>query len=534
MAYQPEQWRVGVSRFFKFLKPDKKEVLNFYVMALFSGLLSLVYPVGIQAVTNFVSSGTLPASWYFLVVMVLIALGAASILQILQLKILETMKQKIFVRISWNLGNALTKHGSSNYYSDIYLQEKSNRFFDIMSIQKGLPKIMVDFSSSAVQVIMAVLLLSVYHSLFLLFGIFLFVLIIIFSRYVFNPSYQRSLAQSAEKYAVGYWLEQMSGMKWLVSGIHGVHYAFNRLDKNVEQYLIQRNAMFKWMLTHLYTLTAFKLLIASVYIILGSVLVVNGEMNLGQFVAAEVLVLLIIGAFDKIFTSVESIYDVVTSAKKIDDVVTIGEVVEENTSATDSHHAQEIISYIHRKGASGCQIALPIDSDEKTELYKILSSNNKYNDALANFQAINFTVLGDVSQIFEGTLAENLGLSFDKCFESKNSDIIASLHLNEWISSSSTGKQQHVLPGGLNLPLKTRLNILIARTLIDPPQVLWVSDQFQMVEESLIDFVKSEWKKKGVLVLYDELPAKETACSEHWRLENNQFRVEPYKPSNNE
>ena len=43
-----------INRFWALLSPDYKEIRNVYVFAIFSGILSLGLPLGIQMIINFI------------------------------------------------------------------------------------------------------------------------------------------------------------------------------------------------------------------------------------------------------------------------------------------------------------------------------------------------------------------------------------------------------------------------------------------------------------------------------------------------
>ena len=70
-------------RFFALLRPDRKEIRNIYVFAIFSGILSLGLPLGIQMTINFIQLGQISTSWFVLVAMVVSAIGLSGILNIL-------------------------------------------------------------------------------------------------------------------------------------------------------------------------------------------------------------------------------------------------------------------------------------------------------------------------------------------------------------------------------------------------------------------------------------------------------------------
>ena len=84
-------------RFYNLLKSYKKEIGYIYGYALFTGLISLSLPLGMQAIVNFIMMGQLSTSWIMLVFMLTIALILYSVFLILQVYVTESVQQKIFV-----------------------------------------------------------------------------------------------------------------------------------------------------------------------------------------------------------------------------------------------------------------------------------------------------------------------------------------------------------------------------------------------------------------------------------------------------
>ena len=87
----------------------------------------------------------------------------------MQLRIIETIQQRIFTRAAIELSYRFPKikmHELRNYYPP----ELANRFFDTLTIQKGLSKILIDVPTALLQILFALLLLSFYHPFFIVFG----------------------------------------------------------------------------------------------------------------------------------------------------------------------------------------------------------------------------------------------------------------------------------------------------------------------------------------------------------------------------
>ena len=153
------------TRFFNLLRLEKKDVLQISYYALFSGVLSLSLPLGVQAIINLIQGAQISSSWIILVVLVTIGVGFTGTIQIMQMRIIETIQQRIFTRSSFEFSYRFPKL-KMNELNNFYPPELANRFFDTLSIQKGLVKILIDVPTALLQIIFTLILLSFYRKPF--------------------------------------------------------------------------------------------------------------------------------------------------------------------------------------------------------------------------------------------------------------------------------------------------------------------------------------------------------------------------------
>ncbi len=199
----------AMQRLINLLKYDKKDISQIFFYAIFAGLISLSLPLGIQAIINLIQSGRVSVSWIVLVVIVIVGVGLVGLLSLMQLRITENLQQKIFIRSSFEFGFRLPKIKTEELYNQ-YPPELANRFFDTITIQKGATKLLIDFSTALLQITFGIILLSLYHPFFILFGILLVMLLFGIFRFSFNSGLSTSLKESKYKYKVVGWLQEMA------------------------------------------------------------------------------------------------------------------------------------------------------------------------------------------------------------------------------------------------------------------------------------------------------------------------------------
>ena len=306
-------------RFYNLLQLDKRDVYQIIFYAAFAGLVNLSLPLGIQAIINFIQSGQLSVSWIILVILVTVGVGFGGVLTILQLRIVENLQQRIFVRSSFEFAYRLPLIKFKEMYSE-YAPEKANRFFDTLMVQKGTAKLLLDFCTAFLQVGLGIILLVLYHSFFTVIGLLFIVILYVIFKFSYKDGLETSLNESKFKYKVAAWLQEIARNRESFRRKGAFEYALDRNDGYVNNYVNYREKHFQVMKKQYIQLTIFKVIVTAALLSIGGFLVIHHQMNIGQFVAAEIVIVLLINSVEKIIFGLESFYDVLTSVEKIGQV----------------------------------------------------------------------------------------------------------------------------------------------------------------------------------------------------------------------
>lgn len=518
------------SRLLGLLKPDQREIRNVYIYAIFAGLLSLSLPLGIQAIVNLIQGGQINTSWIVLVIFVVLGVAFNGILQIFQLRITENLQQRIFTRAAFEFAYRIPRIKMEELYRH-YAPELMNRFFDIVSVQKGLSKMLIDFSTAVLHILFGLLLLSFYHPFFILFGIFLVLLVYLIIRLTAARGLRTSLNESKHKYKLAYWLEEMARTSSTFKLAGNTDLPTQRTDYHVHEYLKSRESHFKVLVQQFSLMVFFKVMVALGLLAIGGVLVMEQLMNIGQFVAAEIIVLLIINAVEKLIMSTETIYDVITSLEKISQVTELeleraGGIDLKKECKQDGLKLEmsEVDFYfpggdrpilkdlnltlnpgeralvIGKNGAGKSSLLQVLAA-----LYDVKSGNLSYegipinNLEMASVRAM----IGDClsqEQLFEGTLYENITMGRKAATFENVQWAVNALGLGEFIRSLPQGYDTLLDPEGRKFPRSTIQKLLIARSVVDRPKLLLFENSFEALDEAdrmkVIDFLtdkENQW-----------------------------------------
>lgn len=512
-------------RFLNLLQVDRQEILSIYVYALFNGIVTLSLPLGIQAIINLLSGGQMSTSWIILVIFVIAGVALTGVMQIMQLAVTETVQQKIFTRSAFEFAYRIPRL-QLEAVEKAYLPELANRFFDTLSVQKGLSKILMDFSSASLQIIFGLILLSLYHPFFILFGLGLVLIIYLIFRYSAPRGLRTSIQESKRKYEVAHWLEELARTMESFKLAGKSPLPLKKTDEVVSEYLVARKQHFRQLLWQYINLVGFKVLIAAGLLLIGGLLVINQQMNIGQFVASEIIIILVLASVEKLIVSMETIYDVLTSIEKIGNVTDLPLEKNGNTTSTGQEDrgvslSLDSISYTFDDSPDPVLNGLTLELEPGTKvclsgengsgksfllqiiagLYSNYQGSIAYNGIpLGNWDKEELrTLIGDSlsrEEIFQGTLLENITLGKESILLNEVQEIVEIVGLGKFVESLPKGYDTEMRPEGQNLPKSVRLKIMLARSLSGDPKLLLLEDSFNQLgldtKARFLDYLKSK------------------------------------------
>ena len=546
-----------LKRFFNLLQLDKKDVSQLFFYSLFAGLISLSLPLGIQAIINFIQSGRVSTSWIVLIVLVVFGVALVGILSLMQLRISENLQQKIFVRASFEFAARLPKIKQEQLYNS-YPPELASRFFDTITIQKGTSKLLLDFSAALLQITFGIILLSLYHPYFIVFGILLFFLLYFVFRFSYTSGLETSMKESKFKYKVANWLHEMARNNYSFKNEINYDFALQKNNLLVTDYLNYREKHFNIIKRQFSQLIVFKVIITASLLLIGGFLVLSQKMNIGQFVASEIIILLVINSVEKIIIGLETFYDVLTSVEKIGEVTDL-ELEEEISNGSQVCYTsinleaenigfkfpdsnKKIINDISLKINQGEKIIIEGENGSgKSTLLKILcgllepkSGNLFINDDtfrklnLMQYRSQISTILHGTTT-FEGTLLENITFNNPSVSLEDVKWAIESVQLTSFIKSLPNGLDTPIFPEGKQLSSSNAQKIILARSIIRKPKILFYEDPTSTMDEAeaneIIDFITSN-DNKWTIIVSSKNPHWKTKCNRKITMQKGTIQLD--------
>ena len=509
-ATEPDAAPSPFQRLVRLLALERGNIGLVYAYATLVGLLSLTLPLGVQAIIGLVSGGLFLQPVVLLIAFVVAGTLATGVLQVLQLAAVERIQQRVFARLALEFAIRVPRVRTEAAWGTD-LPERMNRFFEVLTIQKSLGKLLTETTTALLQVIFGLLLLTFYHPYFTLFGAGLVVVLALIVRLTGPRGLETSMQESTYKYHTVHWLEEVARAMVAFKAAGRATPALDTMDAHVSGYLLSRQRHFRVLVTQALAAIGFKTLVTGALLILGSMLVTDRQITLGQFVAAELVIVTVLAGIEKLVGSLAEVYDVMTSVYKLGGVTDLplerteglspsaastGMSVEVSglgfryTGATDS-----ALAGVSFRLAPGQRLAItgPDGSGESTLLATLAGLLDSY-EGHVSLDGITLRDLEPAAvrervglllgsaELFEGTVEENVALGRAGVGPTEVREALARVGADAAVQRLPQGLRTRVDNGGRGLPSTLRVRLLLARAIAARPRLLLVDEWLATVE----------------------------------------------------
>ena len=532
-------------RFLSLLKPDRKDIGYVYIYSVLIGILALVGPLGVQAIINLIAGGDFNASLVILVAVVAGASVLVGALKVMQYVVAETLQRRLFSRASFEFAYRLPRIKLAEL-RDHYPPELVNRFFDVLTVQKGLPKILLDLSGAAMQIIFGLVLLSLYHPFFAAFGGVLLLFLLLILRLTAPAGLDTSLKESKYKYKVAGWLEDIARASNTFKLAGGERLTMRRTNDLLGGYLDARASHFKVLLSHYVFLIAFQALVTAFFLLLGGKLVIDNQINIGQFVAAEIVILLILSSAEKLIFTLDVVYDTLTGVEKIAAVTDL-EIEDDGTlefASVDTGQGMSVtandLNFVYSESGMVAlnNINFKLKPNERvciagynrsgrSTLIQLLAGSRKdysgilaFNETpMANLKLEGLRqAIGDYTveeSIVPGTLIDNICLGHPGVNFADVQWALGVAQLSDWVTEQPGGYDTELVAEGLNVPGSIRVRLLVARAIVRRPRLVVLGNLLDRLEPTTRKKIVAELANKRqqwTLVILSNEPGVARSC----------------------
>ena len=362
-------------------------------------------------------------------------------------------------------------------------------------------------------------------------------LIYVVFKYTISRGLETSLAESKQKYKVAHWIQEVarSIVSFKLSG--KTSHALQKNDYLVSGYLEARESHFRILVLQFIQMIGFKILVTAGLLIIGGLLVLNQEMNIGQFVAAEIIILLVISSVEKLIVGLESFYDVLTALEKLGQVVDKEvetdqkdlELFEQedfkmdlenivyNVPKTDINILNGLSMSIEKKdrilitgaNGSGKSTLLHLISGliEPTRGSIYVNGVRLKSENLNHFRS----KIGQSLKLetpFEGTLKENITFGNPEITKEDILWVLDVTGLSKVVKDMEDGIDTVIFPEGKQISYTVAKKIVLARSLVKRPKLLVLRDPLDQFDEDettrIMDFLTDPAQPWSLVVVSDD------------------------------
>jgi ABC-type bacteriocin/lantibiotic exporter with double-glycine peptidase domain len=322
MKESPFENNNTMSRIFDILAPEKQSLIALISYGILVSLLSLTVPVTVQSLVNSVAYGQLTQQLLVLSLLMFLVLSLSGLFSAIQIYYMELLQRRLFTRYALDLAGRIPRLANRGN-RETYGAEFVNPFLEAATVHKTLSLLLLEGLGLILQVVVGLALLGVYHPYLLIFALSLFgVLAAVF---IFGGAYGVKTAEKecSAKYNMLSWLEDMARMPILFHSASGETFGLRRADQAVRNWLDARRSHFRIIFRQNISMFLLHAVASSILLGIGGVLVIRGQLSLGQLVASEFVLNAALSGLTKFGKHIESYYDLMAAVKKLDDLRSI-------------------------------------------------------------------------------------------------------------------------------------------------------------------------------------------------------------------
>ncbi len=512
-------------RLLSIIKLERRDIYFLAMLTFGYGLLGIATPVAVQSLVNIVTMGGVLQPLYIVSFILFILLILSGILFVLEGYVVELIQRRLFIR------NALDVSKNAQgiqiqMYDNHNPVELMNRFFDIVNLQKSAAVLLTVGLTALLQGLIGSFILIFYSIYFLIIIIIMFVFLFFIISVLGKNGLSTAIEESEAKYKMVDWLETIARNAYLFKFFNTAQRTHDQTDILATEHLFKRFNHYKILLFQNIGAVTLYAIIGTAMLMLGGALVIQGQINLGQFVAAELIIFGVLAAFVRLIKQLQYYYDLLTALDKLGILhdfpqESTGQFIP-NDNQYHQIHLQDIgfsftpktsliqnVSFDLSRGQS--LSILGASGSGKSTLITLITGLRTPEKGLINVNGIdlrqldlahyrNKIGLANKIEIIEGTILDNLKLGREEIPISLINQVLDTLGLSKNFAKLENGVDTKLTAFGAPLSITQMQRLMLARAVIGEPDILIIDGLLDsLTSEELSDILdllkenKSNW-----------------------------------------
>lgn len=512
-------------RLFELVKLERKDIHLLIVLTFGYGILGIATPIAVQALVNIVTMGGVLQPLFIVSLILFVLLVLSGVIYVFEAYVVELIQRRLFVRTCINVANN-TQGVDSAVYDHSNPVELMNRFFDISTVQKSTATLLTVGLAAFLQGFIGSVIL-IFYSLY--FAIIVLVVLALLAFIIFilgSNGTKTAIDESKAKYTTAAWLETIARNYYIFKFFYGLERAKHLSNALANKYLKKRTAHFRTLLFQNIGAVTLYAIVGTLMLALGGGLVIKGQINLGQFVAAELIIFGVLAAFVRFINKLEYFYDLLAALDKIgilDDLPqeligaysipagSLNQVEAFNISFNYSSRVN-LIKSINFQLSKGASISILGESGTgKTTLIAIITGLRKPSIGHVEFNGndlrqLNQHVLRNSIgiagriEVVEGSIIENIALDRENITLNDVNQILNELGLQDDFTNLEHGLDTQLTAFGAPLSTTQLQRLMLARAIAGKPNLLIIDGLLDNLTPSELNSVlnllathKADW-----------------------------------------
>lgn len=554
------------ARLWAWLALEKQDIFTVLVYAVFVGFFTLTTPIAVQALVNTVAFGTLLQPLVVLSLLLFGALAFAATLRGLQFWVVEVLQRRIFVRVVADLARRLPRvrrDGLDGHDG----QELANRFFEVVTLQKAASSLLLDGLEVALTIAVGMLVLAFYHPFLFAFDIALLVAMLVVA-WLGRRGPATAIDESKVKYEIAAWLEELARHDVAFKLGGGLDYAEVHADALTRGWLSARKAHFGVVVRQFALVLTMQALAGAAVLGIGGWLVIQRQLTLGQLVAAELIVTVVVASVAKMGKYLEVYYDLLASLDKMGHLVDLPiereggapcaprvgadgsnaggvSLVAEGLVAGYGDGPDVFTGASFRLEAGSKNAIIGADGSGKSLLVELVAALREprsgritvdgWDTRSLDLESLRQRIaVVRTAAILPASVLENVRMGRPGIDVQEVRDALAAVGLLDAVERLPEGIHTQLAATGEPLSPGERARVVVARAIVAKPALLVVDDALDSLQPSLrgriFDLLADPARPWTLLVVSDD-PALHARCDHTLFLEGGAVRTDVPRPS---
>ncbi|MFE8583421.1 ABC transporter transmembrane domain-containing protein [Sphingomonas sp. NCPPB 2930] len=316
MAAKRLGFRDAVGWLAQIMGPDAAYVRLGMVYTIAISLLALATPISVQLLINSVANTAMPAPLWALSGVLLLLLLLVAGLSALRVWIMAAFERRLFSRVVAEV-TLRAVHAQDPFFADGNRGDLFNRFFDLVVVQKSVPSLVIGAFTIMLQAAIGLTITSFYHPVFLAFNAVLVAAVLLVWLLWRRGAISGAVALSHAKHNAARWLESVGGSNGFYKSLRHLDFAMARSEAMTASYVDTHRRYFRYQFAQTIAFLLIYAFASAGLLLLGGMLILRGQLSLGQLVAAELILSGVFYGISQLGLYLDTFYDLVASSEEL-------------------------------------------------------------------------------------------------------------------------------------------------------------------------------------------------------------------------